>query len=80
MGINDKYITDVIDGYKKLVADQNEEIEKLRKIIDMVLDSSVGKKMEHAFNESRLTHPMLGFKHKDFKEYTEWIKKYPPPL
>jgi hypothetical protein len=24
---------------------------------------------EHAFNESRLTHPMIGFKHETFKDY-----------
>jgi hypothetical protein len=24
---------------------------------------------EHAFNESRLTHPMIGFKHETFEQY-----------
>ena len=27
------------------------------------------KQTEHAFNESRLTHPMIGFKHETFKDY-----------
>ena len=27
--------------------------------------------VEHAFNESRLTHPFIGFKHRTFEEYLE---------
>ena len=27
------------------------------------------KQTERAFNESRLTHPMIGFKHETFKDY-----------
>jgi len=27
------------------------------------------KNQEHAFNESRMTHPMIGFKHETFEEY-----------
>jgi hypothetical protein len=27
------------------------------------------KKIEDAFEESRLTHPMIGFKHETFKDY-----------
>jgi hypothetical protein len=27
------------------------------------------KQIERAFNESRLTHPMIGFKHETFKDY-----------
>jgi hypothetical protein len=27
------------------------------------------EQIEEAFNESRLTHPMIGFKHETFKQY-----------
>jgi hypothetical protein len=27
------------------------------------------QQIERAFNESRLTHPMIGFKHETFKDY-----------
>lgn len=64
----------ISNAYKKaLIESQNQNI-TMRKVIDLLVDT-FEKKWEDAFNESRLTHPMLGFKHKDFKEYKEWFKK-----
>jgi hypothetical protein len=33
--------------------------------------------MKECFNESRLTHPMIGFKHTTFKEYLQTLKQQP---
>ena len=80
----EKNFNDLRKEYIKFIAQQNQEIENLRKandlFIDSISESTFVKKMEHAFNESRLTHPILGFKHKDFKEYWDWFTKYPPSL
>jgi hypothetical protein len=42
----------------------SEAIETLNKAKEMEKQQT-----EHAFNESRLTHPMIGFKHETFKDY-----------
>lgn len=31
------------------------------------------EEMRNCFNEARLTHPMIGFKYKDFNEYKSTI-------
>lgn len=36
------------------------------------------KQMEDCFNEARLMHPMIGFKHKDFNEYKSTIQELNP--
>jgi|JI9StandDraft_1071089.scaffolds.fasta_scaffold382813_2 hypothetical protein len=30
--------------------------------------------LRKCFDESRLTHPMVGFKHDTFDQYLEWVK------
>jgi hypothetical protein len=30
--------------------------------------------LRRCFEESRLTHPMAGFKHDTFEQYFEWVK------
>ena len=42
----------------------SEAIETLKQAKEMEKQQT-----EHAFNESRLTHPMIGFKHETFKDY-----------
>jgi hypothetical protein len=42
----------------------SEAIETLKQAREMEKEQT-----EHAFNESRLTHPMIGFKHETFKDY-----------
>jgi hypothetical protein len=42
----------------------SESIETLKQAKEMEKQQT-----EHAFNESRLTHPMIGFKHETFKDY-----------
>jgi len=42
----------------------SEAIETLKQAKEMEKEQT-----EHAFNESRLTHPMIGFKHETFKDY-----------
>jgi hypothetical protein len=42
----------------------SEAIETLNKAKEMEKQQT-----ERAFNESRLTHPMIGFKHETFKDY-----------
>jgi hypothetical protein len=39
--------------------------------IDLVEQAKEMEKQQHeqTFNESRLTHPMIGFKHETFKDY-----------
>lgn len=69
----------LIAAYKNALLEQQKENVALRKVIDLLVDT-FEQKWEHAFNESRLTHPTIGFKHKDFNEYKEWFKKYPPEL
>lgn len=32
------------------------------------------QQIEHAFNESRLTHPLVGFKHDTFRDYLNYIE------
>ena len=32
--------------------------------------------LEYFFLEARKTHPMLGYKHKDFRECFDWFTKY----
>lgn len=48
---------DVLEEYTNALWKAEEQLTKSNEMI------------EDAFNESRLTHPLLGFKHKDFKEY-----------
>jgi hypothetical protein len=48
----------------------SEAIETLKQAKEMEKQQT-----EHAFNESRLTHPMIGFKHETFKDY--WNENNP---
>lgn len=33
------------------------------------------EELRQCFEESRLTHPMVGFKHETFEQYLEWFDK-----
>ena len=38
-----------------------------------VAQAYADERAEHTFNEARLTHPMIGFKHRNFEEYYEEV-------
>ena len=83
-----RFLHSQIEQQLKQIADlkeqQNNDIEAIQTLMSDKehLQSSLnkaksenGKLVELAFNESRLTHPMLGFKHKDFNEFKQSINK-----
>jgi hypothetical protein len=54
----------LIKEYSKYIGDIDVPIEVLKKANEMEK-----KQMLNAFEESRLTHPMIGFKHETFEDY-----------
>ncbi len=76
---NEMLTADILIEKKKVELNHNEilrlekEIEELKADKDrlgiLFLDA-----LKNAFYESRLTHPMIGFKHKDFDEYWQFFK------
>lgn len=53
------------DSPKKKYTSDVRELIKLTYSVD---------EMRECFNESRLTHPVIGFKHKDFEDYKSYLK------
>jgi hypothetical protein len=45
-----------------------DKVYNLQKLIQQAKEMEK-QQTEHAFNESRLTHPMIGFKHETFEQY-----------
>jgi hypothetical protein len=54
----------LIKEYSKYIGDIDVPIEVLKKANEMEKEQ-----MLNAFEESRLTHPMIGFKHETFEDY-----------
>lgn len=48
---------------------------RLEAYVDSLPDNKMVSDEETIFNEARLTHPMTGFKHKDFQEFQSWKQK-----
>jgi hypothetical protein len=59
--INEMPVIDWKDPYWKIKLEKAKEMEK--------------EQMLNAFQESRLTHPMIGFKHETFLDYYKQFKQ-----
>ena len=70
--------TDSMEKKTQVLSDiiviKDDTIERLKEELTQA-KSENSKLVELAFNESRLTHPMLGFKHKDFNEFLSNTKE-----